>query len=130
MHRFEENVKLTVGLTPTATRTDAEAAGGAVDMAKYNNVVAIIQQAGETQWQGAVTYTLNEGTTSTQFGATSLATVTIASATTNQVDSIELRAEEMTDGYRYIRIEATPAAGSANAIGVVMAQFNPRFASV
>lgn len=130
MHTFEENVKLTVGLEPTATRTDEAANGGYVDMAKFNNCAAVIQQAGATTAQGAVTYTLQEGTNSTQFSTVGLATVTIASATTDQVDVIEVRAEEMTDDYVYLRVTATPAAGTANAIGVTMQQFNPRFAPV
>jgi len=99
-------------------------------MAKFNNFVGVILQAGATQYQGAVTYVIAESTDDSTYSNTYLATVTVASATTDQVDTIEIRAEEMTDAYRYARVEATPAAGTANAISVVNLRYNPRFAAV
>jgi len=130
MHKFEQNVSIDVGITPTATYTDQEEAGTGVDMAKYNNYAAIIAIAGATQYQGALTCVIAESTDDSTYSNTYLATVTIASSTnTDQVDTLEVRAEEMTDAYRYLRMEVTPAAGSANAFSVVNARFNPRFKS-
>lgn len=127
MHKFEQNVSIDVGITPSATYTNAEKAGVGVDMAKYNNFAAIIAVAGATQYQGALTCVIAESTDNSTFSDTFLATVTIASATTEQVDTVECRAEEMTEGLRYLRVEVTPAAGTANAFSVVNARFNPRF---
>lgn len=127
MHKFEQNVAVDVGIEPSATYTAAEKAGIGVDMAKYNNYAMAIAIAGATQYQGALTCVIAESTDNSTFSDTFLATVTIASATTDQVDTLEVRAEEMTAGYRYLRTEVTPAAGTANALSVVNIRFNPRF---
>ena len=128
MHKGSENIKLTEGITVAATyRTAAAVNGAAVDMAKYNNYVGVVHVAGATQWEGALTCVIAEGTTSTQFSTSYLATLTIASATTDTAQSVEVRAEEMTDGYRYLRLEVTPAAGTGNLFDAVNAQFNPRY---
>lgn len=129
MHKFEENVAVDVGIPPSATYTDQEEAGIGVDMAKYNNFAVVIAIAGATQYQGGLTCVIAESTDNSTFSDTFLATVTIASATTDQVDTLEIRAEEMTDAYRYLRMEVTPAAGSANAFSVANVRFNPRFKS-
>ena len=129
MHKFEQNVSIDVGIPPSATYTDQEEAGVGVDMAKYNNYAAVIAIAGATQYQGALTCVIAESTDNSTYSDTFLATVTIASATTDAVDTLEIRAEEMTDAYRYLRMEVTPAAGSANAFSVANARFNPRFKS-
>ena len=132
MHKFEENVLETIGIAPpVAYYTNAEKAGTGVDMAKFNNYVAVIACASATQWQGALTAVIAESTDNATYSNTYLATVTIASSTTaDQVDTVECREEEMTDGYRYLRVEITPAAGTGNAFSAVNLKFNPRFASV
>lgn len=138
MHKFEENVKESVSIPgPIATSTTAvfytaaEKVGTGVDMAKFNNFVGVISQASGTQWQGAVTYVIAESTDNSAWSNTYLATTTVASSTTaDQVDTVEIRAEEMSDTYRYARVEATPAAGTGNVFSVVNLRFNPRFAAV
>jgi len=129
MHKFEQNVSVDVSIPPSATYTAAEKDGVGVDMAKYNNFAAIISVAGATQYQGALTCVIAESTDDSTYSDTFLATVTIASATTDQVDTVEIRAEEMTDAYRYLRLEITPAAGTANIFSAENVRFNPRFKS-
>lgn len=129
MHKFEQNVSIDVGIPPSAAYTAAEEAGVAVDMAKYNNYAAIIAVAGATENQGALTCVIAESTDNSTWSNTYLGTVTIASATTDAVDTVEVRAEEMSDGYRYLRTEVTPAAGTENAFSVANVRFNPRFKS-
>lgn len=131
MHKVSENIKFSVGIVVAATyRTAAEVDGVGVDMAKYNNFAAVVNVAGATQWQGALTCVIAESTDNSTFSDTFLATLTIASATTNTAQSVEVRAEEMSDGYRYLRCEVTPAAGTGNMFDSVNAQFNPRYAAV
>lgn len=131
MHKIEQNVKFSDGIPVAATyRTAAAVTGVGVDMAKYNNYAAIITVAGATQWQGALTVVIAESTDNATFSTTYLATVTVATATTVQVDAVEISDEKMSDGYRYLRAEATPAAGTGNLFAIVNARFNPRYAAV
>jgi len=133
MHKFEDSVLETVGIVQGAVSSTAgEVAGAAVDMAKFNNFVGIVMNKAQTQYGGIITVGVAEGTTSTQFAATNLATVTIASDTaTDQIDTIEVRAEEMTEGYRYLRLEVTPTTpGTAMVFEAINLRFNPRFAAV
>lgn len=130
MHKFSDNIKLTEAIPVAATyRTAGAVNGAAVDMAKYNNFAALIHVAGATQWQGALTCVVAEGTTSTQFSTAYLATLTIASGTTDTAQSVEVRAEQMSDGYRYLRPTITPAAGTGNLFDAVNVQLNPRYAA-
>jgi len=129
MHRFEENIYPTVGIPASSTyRTAAECTGVGVDMQKYNNFCAVIQVKSATQWQGALTCVIAESTDNSTYSDTYLATVTLASSTTTDgIDTVEVRAEELSDGYRYARVEVTPAAGTGNMFSAVNLQFNPRF---
>jgi len=129
MHKFEENVAVDIAVSPRAVTTTTEIDGVALDMAKYNNVAFAVQLASGTQ-AGALTCYIAEGTTSTQFSDTMLATVTLASSTdTDGIDTVELRAEEMTAGYRYVRLEVNPAAGDSKTLSATAMRFNPRFKS-
>ena len=131
MHLFDENIKVDDGIAVAATYRTANAVNGAaVDMAKYHNFAGVITQAGATQWQNSITYVIAEGTNSTQFSTSYLATKTVASATTNQIEVIEVSADQMSDGYRYLRITATPATGTGHLFAVVNARFNPRYGAV
>ncbi len=63
MHKSSENAKLSDGINVAATyRTAGAANSAAVDMAKYNNYVAVVHVAGATQWQGALTCVIAEVT--------------------------------------------------------------------
>ena len=135
MHRFKENVKTSIGIAaPIATSTVAVfhtaglKAGIGCDMAKYNNFAGCISQVAGTQWQGDVTYYIAQSTDNTTFSTAYLATTTISSSTTtNQVGTIECRAEQMSDSYRYLRVEALPATGTGNVYSVQNLRFNSRF---
>lgn len=131
MHLFDENIKVDDSIPVPATyRTAAAVNGEAVDMAKYNNFAGVITVAGATQWQGAITAVIAEGTNSTQFSTSYLATKTIASATTNQIEVIEVSDQAMSDGYRYLRMELTPATGTGHMFAAVNCRFNPRYGAV
>jgi len=131
MHLLDENIKVDDGIPVPATYRTAQAVNGeAVDMAKYNNFAGVITVAGATQWQGAITAVVAEGTNSTQFSTAYLATKTIASATTNQIEVIEVNADQMSDGYRYLRMTLTPATGTGHKFAAVNCRFNPRYAAV
>ena len=128
MHKFEQSCLESVGIVSAATyRTAAEVAGVGVDMKKYNNFCAIIEAAGATQWLGDLTCVIAESTDNSTYSDTYLATVTIASSTIDAIDTVEIRAEEMSDGYRYARVEVTPAAGTGNMFNAVNVQFNERY---
>ena len=129
MHTFEKNVLESVAIAPQSI-TAAEKVGVGVDMAKFNNYCAIVSIVGATQYQGALTCVIAESTDDSTYSNTYLATVTIASATTDRLDTVEIAAEKLSDGYRYLRVEVTPAAGTVNTISAVNLRFNPRFAAV
>jgi orotidine-5'-phosphate decarboxylase len=126
---FGDNVLQTVGITPK-TSTAAENAGAGVDMAKYHNYVAVVQLTAATQYSGPLTAVIAESTDNTTYSDTYLATVTIASTTaTNGIAIVEVSAEKMSEGYRYLRVEATPT-GTVSLISAANLQFNPRFGAV
>lgn len=131
MHKFEHNAKITPAVPASSTyRTAGEAAGASVDMAKYHSFAAIIECEAATQWQGALVCVIAESTDDSTWSNTYLATSTIASSTTvEQTDTVEISADEMSDGYRYARVEITPAAGTGNMFSAVNVRFNPRYAS-
>ncbi len=129
IHKFENNVLETVAVKPKAS-TAAENAGTGVDMAKFRNYVAVVMLAAATQYSGALTAVIAESTDNSTYSDTYLATVTIASTTAaDGVDTVEVRAEQMTAGYRYLRVELTPV-GTVSNIAAVNLRFNPRFAAV
>lgn len=128
MHKASENAKLSYAIPVAATyRTAVAVTGDGVDMAKYNNYAAVINVAGATQWQGALTCQIAESTDDTTYSTAYLATLTIATATVHTAQSVEVRAEEMSDGYRYLRVEVEPAAGTGNLFSALNIQFNPRY---
>lgn len=129
MHKFENVCLESVAIVPAVTyRTAAKVLGAGVDMAKYNNLVAIITAKGANVDVGALTCVIAESTDNSTYSGTYLATVTIASSTTtDSIDTVEIRAEQMTDGYRYARVEVTPAASTQNLFAAVNVQFNARY---
>jgi len=127
MHEFDENVCVSTGLSPAVYGT-WEYTGTAVDMAKYNNFVAAVVSGSSADFQGALTVVIAEATCHTVWSNTYLATLTLASSSlVDRCDTVEVRAEEMSDGYRYLRPEITPATGSGNLFAVINQRFNPRY---
>ncbi len=131
MHRFKENVKFDVGLMTTSTATTSTVSTGTgVDMKKYNNfcgLIAGVVAAGA----GPLTAYIAESTDAATFNQTKyVATVAISSATTPYTGyggSIEVRAEQMSDGYRYLRVEVLPTSGTGNVISIANCRFNSRY---
>ncbi len=128
MHDYPSNVKITYGIPcPVAYYTAAVQTGVGVDMARHSMYDAIVEVRGATQWQGALTVQVAESTDNSTFSTAYLATATLASATTHTATSVEVNADKMTDGYRYLRVEVTPAAGTGNMFSVVNLQRDPRY---
>jgi hypothetical protein len=136
MHTFKSNIKYDQGLYLNAnTATAAEYTGTAVDMSRYNNFCGIVSgvMAAATNNVGAFVAVIAQSTDCTAWSDTYLATATAASATAASGflgmygTTIECRAEQLSDGYRYLRVEVTPAGGTTNAINIVNLRFNPRF---
>ncbi len=132
MHRFTQNIRydsarhLAVG---TATATSYT--GTSADMAKYNNFCGIVSgvAAAGTNDVGALVCYIAESTDTTTYSATYLATATAASATggLSYGTCVECRAEQMTDGYRYLRVVVVPANGTVNSIAIQNLRFNARY---
>ncbi len=130
MHKFTENVKYNEGYMSIGTSTTSTVqTGTSVDMAKYNNFAAIIQGV-VTAGAGPLTAYIRESTDAAAWTAAYLSTTTIASATTPYLGYggvVELRAEQMSDGYRYLRVEVIPQSGTGNLISIANLRFNSRY---
>jgi len=135
MHRFKENVKYDIGLIQVvATHGTATCTGHPVDMQKYNNFCGLIAGGiglGTNNVGSFVAY-IAESTDSLTFSTNYLATsATIATATGTAKgygDSVECRAEQMSDGYRYLRVEVRPSVtGTSNLVVIGNLRFNSRY---
>ncbi|HUT68668.1 MAG TPA: hypothetical protein VMW86_09010 [Dehalococcoidales bacterium] len=127
MHKFEQNIAVDDEVSPRSVTVTTEIDGVALDMAKFNGVCFAVQNKLGAD-SGALTCYIAEGTNSTQFSDTMLATVTLAASTTaDQFDTVELKAPEMSTGYRYVRLEVNPAAGTTTHLAAVAMRFGARF---
>ena len=132
MHKFLENVKADVGLLLTiATATATTFTGTAADMRKYNNFAAYVagKASPGTNNIGDLTCYIAQSTDMTTWSTNYLATATAASATGGLTfgTSVEVRAEQMGDSYRYLRVEVLPADGTQNIVAAANLRFNSRF---
>ncbi len=131
MHRFTQNVKTNVGLMTLSTATSATVSTGtSVDMAKYNNFCGIVNYVVASN-TGTTTIYIREGTSAAgAWSTTYLATATLASYATvpyiGGFGTIECRAEQMSDGYRFLRVEVIPAAATG-VISITNCRFNSRY---
>ncbi len=130
MHKFTQNVKVEIGLMTLSTATSATVSTGtSVDMKKYNNFCGVVSYVVASN-TGTTTVYIRESTDSAVWTAAYIATATLASYATvpyiGGFGTIELRAEQMTDGYRYLRVEVIPAAATG-VINIVNQRFNARF---
>ncbi len=133
MHRFSENVKTDVGLMTLSTATSATVSTGtSVDMRKYNNFCGLVSYVVASN-TGTTTIYIRESTDAAAWTAAYLATATLSSYATvpfiGGFGTIECRAEQMSDGYRYLRVEVIPAAATG-IIGIVNLRFNSRYPQV
>lgn len=130
IHTFEKEVYESVAIAPQSI-TNAEKAGTAVDMAKFDGFAAVVMQKAATQYTGDVTIHIAESTDNSTWSDTYLTTETISSNTaTDQIAVTEIHADDLSDGYRYARVEITPAAGTVNNVSAVNLVFNARFEPV
>ncbi|MBA7481237.1 MAG: hypothetical protein GH158_00205 [Dehalococcoidia bacterium] len=127
MHKFEQNIAVDDEISPRIVTVTTEIDGVALDMAKFNGVCFAIQNKLSADG-GALTCNVAEGTNSTQFSDTFLATVTLAASTdADQFDTVEIKAPEMTAGYRYVRLEVNPAAGTTTQLAAIAMRWSARF---
>ena len=128
-HKGSENAKLTYSVMPkTGTVGPYTYNGNGVDMAKYNNYAAIISLASASAAFAAGDFHayIAESTDNTTYTAVTGATTTLSTSTlTPQVTTVELRAEEMSDGYRYLRctVDGTGTQG----FDVLNSRWNSRY---
>lgn len=133
MHKFSQNVKPDVGLFQVAaTATATTYTGTGSDMQMYNNFCGYVMGGigAGTQDIGTLTMYIAESTDNITFSATYLATATCASATATAKGyggTIECRAEQMTDGYRYLRVEVLPVKGTTSILAIANLRFNSRY---
>jgi len=129
MHNLEASTLPVVAIAPVIPNKTAATVGTGVSMAKYNNFALICLSSYEADHGTAVTFYIAESTDNSTFSTTYLATCTIASSTNaQQVDTIEVRADQLSDGYYYVRGEVTCAATSTEQrVAAAGIQFNPRF---
>jgi len=132
MHKLEENIKCETGVGPLIPNATAAQTGNAVSLAKYNNFALGCQLTDHASGGIGATFYIAQGTNSTQFSTSYLATCTLASnTTTDQSDVIEVRAEELSDGYTHVRGEIVMAAtNTVQEVAALNIRFNPRFAAV
>lgn len=133
MHKFSENIKSDVGLMTLSTATSATVSTGtSVDMAKYNNFAGVVSYVVASN-TGTTTVYIRESTNAAVWTAAYLATATLSSYATvpyiGGFGTIEVRAEQMSDGYRYLRVEVIPAAATG-VINITNLRFNSRFPQV
>ncbi len=131
MHKFKENVNVTVGRGAVGTSTTSTVSTGTgVDMKNYNNFAGIIT-AGIQAGGGPLTAYIVESTDNATFNQDKyVATLAISSATSPLIGYggvIECRADQMTDGYRYLRVDVLPTTGTGNVLMVSNVRFNSRF---
>ena len=129
MHKFTENVKAGVGYMAIGTSTSATVTTGTgVDMAKYNNFCGVVTCCTGSN-TGTTTIYIRESTDNATWTSAYLATATLASYATvpyiGGFGTIECRAEQMTDSYRYLRVEVIPA--STGTLAIVNLRFNSRY---
>lgn len=130
MHKFKENVKCDVGLMTLSTATSATVSTGtSADMQKYNNFCGLVSYVVASN-TGTITAYIRESTDKAVWTAAYLKTATLSSYATvpfiGGFGSIECRAEEMSDGYRYLRVEVIPAVATG-VIGISNLRFNSRY---
>lgn len=130
MHKFKENVRYDVGYMSISTSTTSTVTTGtSVDMRRYNNFCGLVGGV-VTTGAGPLTAYIRESTDAATWTAAYLATATITSATTPFLGyggSIEIRAEQMSNDYRYLRVEVVPQSGTGNLIAIANLRFNSRY---
>ncbi len=130
MHKFKENVLANVGLMTLSTATSATVSTGtSVDMAKYNNFCGIVSYVVASN-TGTTTAYIRQSTNEAVWTSAYLATATLASYAAvpyiGGFGTIECRAEQMSDGYRYLRVEVIPAAATG-VVSITNVRFNARY---
>ena len=134
MHKFSENFKPIYGVFSSdlgAETSDKVESSLFIDASRYQNVVAYVGASGVVSGQ-VVTLTLLEATATDGSGsATTTKTDTFTATATTQTDVLqaEIKAEELSSGYRYvgIRVATSDADGTDKVYGVLVGG-QPRYA--
>ncbi len=126
MHKLEESIRYTSGIPPQTVATSGNGIG--VRLRKYNSFALSCQAALSTAGAAVVFY-IAQSTDNATYSTSYLATCTLAVSTTvARQDVIEVRAEQLSDGYTYVRGEYTATATNTyQFIAAGNLQFNARF---
>lgn len=129
MHTHTSNVQFRQGIEPQIPNKTSTVLGDYVHMAKYNNFAMGCLLAHHTQITAGAIFYIAQGTDQTTFSTNYLATATLASSTTTCTATvIEVRAEQMTNLYQYLRGEVVMSATCATAaIAAGYMRFNARY---
>lgn len=126
MHKFLENFKPSYGVFSSAlgAETNDKVESSFVDMKYYDGVVAYVQASGVASAK-VITLTILEGkSTAGSSSATTSKTDTFTSTATSDTDLLqaEIRAEELSSGYRYvgIRVATNQTDGTEKVAGVLV----------
>lgn len=116
---------------------DANAAGtlltGAIDMSRWGRIVAIVQ-SGDLGTNGTLDFSFTQAPTSggsyiAISPAKAITQLTEAGTDSNKEVVLELRADELTEGYRYVKGSFVTATATGDSSAVVLG-FDPRFTPV
>jgi len=132
MHKVTENHKIELALAPQNIATaSTEVDGVGVDMRDYRIFTAVCMLAAAAANGADVACHIAESTDNTTYSGTFLATATLTTATNaDDIEMMEIKSADLSDGYRYVRIEMTPGDGTGDIVGAVNIRSKPRFAAV
>jgi hypothetical protein len=132
MHKFTENSKIEVALAPqTIATASTEVAGAGVDMRDYRIFTAVCMLAAAAAHGADVVCHIAESIDDSTWSNTYLATATLQTdATVNDIKTMEIKSADLSDGYRYVRVEMTPGDSTKDVVGAVNIRSKPRYAAV
>jgi hypothetical protein len=126
--KLTEELTLSSAIVPTASLV-AASSSTLVDMSEYGRFVAVISQ-GVATTAGVITVSLYESTASTWAGAVATqitASITTgASQTGSRFITIDLAADAISDGKRYVGVYVTKA-DTASALSATAGRGNARY---
>lgn len=124
-----ERAAVLAAIDPDANST-GELLSGAIDMASWGRIMAIVM-VGDIASTGKVDAVFKESDASAgtyaAISGKSITQLTEAGTDSNKQVVINLRADEMTQGKRYIKLSMTGTTAGADSAGVVLG-FDPRHA--
>ncbi|KPJ63786.1 hypothetical protein AMJ44_13995 [candidate division WOR-1 bacterium DG_54_3] len=137
MHKFLENYKPSYGVFSSALggeTSDKVETAAFVDMRYYDGVAAYVHASGLASGS-VITLTLLEGTSNAGASSATLTgktdTFTATATTQKDVLQAEVRAEELSSGYRYVgfRLATNNSGAATEKVGGILLQGRARYGS-